>query len=62
MDVKSNKETKRVIRIHPYSTIPEMTGKTPVMSKRLYKIKDCPSRSRGKHRRIGRNNMNFACK
>lgn len=40
MDVKSNKETKRVIRIHPYSTIPELAGKTPAMSKRLYKICD----------------------
>lgn len=49
MDVKvmsmlgeeSNKETKRVIRIHPYSTIPKMTGKTPSMFKRLHLYKIC---------------------
>lgn len=34
---ESNKETKRVIRIHPYSEIPKMVGKTPSMLKRLHK-------------------------
>lgn len=38
---ESNKETKRVIRIHPYSTIPKMTGKTPAMLKRLHLYKIC---------------------
>lgn len=37
---KKSKETKRVIRIHPYSVIPKMAGKTPTMFKRLYKICD----------------------
>lgn len=34
---KKSKETKRVIRVHPYSKIPKMVGKTPSMLKRLHK-------------------------
>ena len=37
MNVKTNKKTKRVICVHPYSKIPEMVGKTPSMLKRLHK-------------------------